>query len=65
MATPAPAKEQMLEDYENEPEHTCFHCGRKGREMIPDSQGHHYCIDRVLCWKRWDEQHGLRGFTLG
>ena len=64
MVLQAPTKEQILKDFLNEPRHTCFHCGRVSRAMVTDSQGRYYCINRVDCWHRWDEQHGLRGFSL-
>jgi hypothetical protein len=50
-------------------EHQCHHCGWIGRTVRPQSVhvgGHgymtfNYCLDRELCWKRWEVMEAHRG----
>ncbi len=36
----------------------CSHCGYQGKDVVRDFDGCPTCRDRVVCWQRFDQQHG-------
>lgn len=48
----------------------CQNCGKEGaikRYEYVGGQGlteYWGCKNQIECWLRWNEQHGLKGFTL-